>query len=130
MNRIKLLFAMSMVVLMLVACATGTKGVMVSSYELAGTTLKAGLNTAKPMCDTQQLPVDKCAQIKTIYNEGRAAYLLAGDSLAIAVETDDLVKKQAALQDYQGLATKFTKNTTDIINLLVQWGVIKKEVKK
>jgi hypothetical protein len=118
------LLAMVLVV-MLGACATGTKGKLVSSYELAGVTLKTAYNVAKPACDANQLPADKCVQIKKIYNDTRASYLLAGDSLIIAVEVDDLVKKQAALQEYQNLATQFTKNTTDLINLLVQLGVIK-----
>ncbi len=109
----------------LIGCATGTKGKLVSSYELAGTSLKMAYNVAKPACDANQLPADKCVQIKKIYNDARASYLLAGDSLILAVEIDDLVKRQVVLQDYQNLATQFTQNTSNLINLLVQLGIIK-----
>ena len=109
----------------LISCTTGTKGKLVSSYELAGVSLKTAYNVAKPACDTNQLPTDRCVQIKKIYNDARATYLLAGDSLVLAVEVDDLVKRQAALQEYQNLAGQFTQNTTNLINLLIQLGVIK-----
>lgn len=109
----------------LMGCATGTKGKLVSSYELAGTTLKMAYNVGKPACDANQLPADKCVQIKKIYNDARATYLLAGDSLILVVEIDDLVKRQAILQEYQNLAGSFTQNTSNLINLLVQLGVIK-----
>jgi hypothetical protein len=113
---------------LLAGCAAGTKGVMVSSYELAGVSLTTAKNAVKPVCDAQQLPAAKCDQIKKIYNDARSAYLLAGDSLVLAIETDDLVKRQAALSEYQALAATFTSNTTAIINLLVELGVIKKPV--
>ena len=109
----------------LMGCATGTKGKLVSSYELAGTSLKMAYNVGKPACDANQLPADKCIQIKKIYNDSRASYLLAGDYLIMAVEIDDLVKRQAVLQEYQNLAGQFTQNTSNLINLLVQLGVIK-----
>ncbi len=125
MRRFRISAVMILVLVVLAACATGTKGKLVSSYELAGTTLKAGYAVAKPACDAGQLPADRCVQLKKIYNDARATYLLAGDSLAMAIEIDDLVKKQAALQEYQSLATQFTQGTTQLINLLVQLGVIK-----
>lgn len=109
----------------LMGCATGTKGKLVSAYELGGVTLKTGYNFAKPACDAGQLPADKCIQIKKIYNDARASYLLAGDYLILAVETDDVIKRQALLQEVSDLTSKFTANTTSLINLLVQLGVIK-----
>ncbi len=125
MRKFKIIGISVLMVMILAACATGTKGKLVSSYELAGISLKAALDVAKPACDVNQLPVDKCVQIKKFYNDARSVYLLAGDSLIIAVETDNLVKRQAALQEYQNLSILFTKNTTDIINILIQLGVIK-----
>ncbi len=126
MKRKVLVGLLAMVMLVgLMGCATGTKGKLVSSYELAGTTLKMAYNVAKPACDANQLPADKCIQIKKIYNDARMTYLLAGDSLILAVEIDDLVKRQVALNEYQNLATQFTQNTSNLINLLVQLGIIK-----
>ena len=115
-----------LILLLAVGCATGTKGKLVSSYELAGISLKTAYNVAKPACEGGALLPDKCDQIKQIYNYSRAAYLLAGDVLVMAIETDDVVKRQAFLVDYQVLVNSFTANTSTLIDLLVQLGIIKK----
>lgn len=115
-------------VLLLASCATGgTKGKVVSSYELAGITLKAGYDVARPACDQGLIAPEKCIEIKEIYNEARSAYLLAGDLLITAIETEDLLKRQATLQEYQDLAELYTMNTTALFNLLVELGAMKKE---
>lgn len=108
----------------LCSCA-GVLGKTVSSYELAGITLKAAYDTAKPSCDQGALPADKCVQIKKIYNDARASYIVAGDALTLAVDATDLVKKQAALEEYTTLSTQFTKLTTNLIKLLQDLGVLK-----
>ena len=125
MRRFKISVVIFLAMVILVACATGTKGKLVSSYELAGTTLKVGYAVAKPACDTGQLPADKCVQIKKIYNDTRSAYLLAGDSLLLAIETDDLIKRQKFLEEYQRIVAQYTAGTTNLLNLLIQLGVIK-----
>ncbi len=125
MRRFRISIVMILAMVILTACATGTKGKLVSSYELAGTTLKAGYAVAKPACDAGQLPVDKCVQLKKIYNDTRGAYLLAGDYLILAIETDDLVKRQKFLEEYQGIVSQYTVGTTNLLNLLIQLGVIK-----
>ncbi len=126
MRKVRIGLVMLLVLVVLAACVTGTKTKMVSSYELAGITLTTARNTVKPACDAGQIAATRCVQIQKIYTDARTAYLLAGDSLALAVETDDLVKRQAALTEYQALAGTFTKNTGDIINLLVELGILKK----
>lgn len=109
---------------LLCACA-GTQTKAVSSYELAGITLKTAYNLARPGCDAGTIPSDKCLEIKGIYNSARASYLIAGDALAIAIEVNDLVKRQAALEEYQDAAMAFTAMTTKLIELLTKFGVIK-----
>ena len=128
-HKVLPIFLAIALLIVLSACATGTKGKLVSSYELGGITLRGAYTVVKPACDTNQIPVDKCVQAKKIYNDARSIYLLAGDALVIAVETDDLISKQAALAEYQGLVGRFTQSTTDLINLLAQLGVLKKGVK-
>ena len=125
MRRFKISVVIFLAMVILVACATGTKGKLVSSYELAGTTLKAGYGIAKPACDAGRLPVDKCIQIKKIYEDSRKSYLLAGDVLITIIETDDLVKRQKFLEEYQGIVNQYTVGTTNLLNLLIQLGVIK-----
>ena len=115
-----------LILLLAAGCATGAKGKLVSSYELAGISLKTAYNVAKPACEGGALLPDRCAQIKEIYNYSRAAYLLAGDVLIMAIETDDVVKRQAFLVEYQILVNSFTANTSTLIDLLVQLGMIKK----
>ncbi len=126
MKQLRISLVMVLVLVVLAGCAAGTKTKMVSSYELAGISLIAAHNTVKPVCVAGQLPAARCAQIEKIYIDARSAFLLAGDSLALAVETDDLIKRQAALTEYQTLAATFTRNTSDIINMLVELGILKK----
>jgi hypothetical protein len=127
MKRKTLSLAVIVLCLLLTACATGTKGKLVSSYELAGVTLKAGYDIAKPACDQGLIKPEDCAQIKGLYMAARATYVLAGECLILAIETDDLAKRQANLEDYQKLATMFTEATTKLINTLVELNLIKKE---
>jgi len=97
----------------------------VTAYELAGITLKAAYDTAKPSCDSGALTAERCAQVKKIYNEARSSYILAGDALLIAVDVSDMVKRQAKLEEYQTLTNQVTKLTTQILKLLQEWKVIK-----
>jgi hypothetical protein len=112
--------------LALSACAItgGAKSKVVSSYELAGITLKAGYDIAKPACDQGLLKPEDCAQIKGLYMAARATYVLAGECLILAIETDDLLKRQASLDDYQKLAVMYTDATTKLINTLVELKLI------
>ncbi len=129
MRKVRLAIGLMLMVAVLAACATGTQTKMVSAYELAGISLTAARNTVKPACDAGQIAAVRCAQMQKIYTDAKTAYIMAGDSLALAIETSDMVKRQVALAEYQTLSATFTKNTTDIINLLIELGVIKKEVK-
>lgn len=115
-------------VLLLTGCA-GVLGKTVSGYELTGITLKAAFDTAKPSCDQGVIPADKCVQIKTIYNEARLVYIMAGDALILAVDIQDLTKRQAKLEEYNALSGQVAKLTTQLINLLNQYGVLKGGVK-
>ncbi len=116
--------ALILMVAFLCSCA-GVLGKTVSGYELAGITLKAAYDTAKPSCDQGVLPADKCVQIKAIYNDARASYFLAGEALLLAVDITDLAKRQAKLEEYTTLSTKFTQLTTKLIKLLQDLGVVK-----
>lgn len=117
-------FALILIIAFLCSCA-GVLGKTVSGYELAGITLKAAYDTAKPSCDQGALPVDKCIQIKAIYNDARSSYILAGEALLLAVDITDLAKRQAKLEEYTTLSTKVTQLTTKLIKLLQDLGVIK-----
>ena len=109
-------------------CA-GVLGKTTSGYELTGLTLKMAYDTAKPSCEQGILPADKCVQIKTIYNDARVVYMLAGDALILAVDIQDLAKRQAKLEEYNGLVTQVGKLTTNLITLLNQLGLMKGGVK-
>jgi hypothetical protein len=111
-------------VLLLSGCA-GVLGKTTSGYELAGITLKAAYDTAKPSCEQGIIPADKCVQLKTIYNEARLVYIMAGDALVLAIDIQDLTKRQAKLEEYNSLTTQLTKLTTSLIGLLNQLGLLK-----
>ena len=109
----------------LLGCATTTTNKVVSSYELAGVILKTGYVMGKSACESGGLPVDKCTQMKTIYNNARTAYVSAGDAIIVAFLLDDIVKQQEALDTYVQLSVTFTKFTNELIALLRELKVIK-----
>ena len=115
-------------IFLMTGCA-GVLGKTTSGYELTGLTLKMAYDTAKPSCEQGILPADKCVQIKTIYNDARVVYMLAGDALILAVDIQDLAKRQAKLEEYNGLVTQVGKLTTNLITLLNQLGLMKGGVK-
>ena len=109
----------------LVACAGGWGNQAVGTYELMGTTLKVAHDTVRPGCDSGTLPADKCARFKEYYQKGRISYLLAGDTLAIAILTEDAVKRNSIFVEYNDLLTQYLRLTQDAIKLGVEMGVIK-----
>jgi len=104
-------------------CA-GTRGKVVSSYELAGTILKAAYDVAKPACDTGTLSAEDCAKIKDCYNQARQYYIIAGDVLILALETEEITQKQADLEEYQKLVNLYTESMSKMLKMLVDLGVI------
>lgn len=113
-----------LIILLLTGCA-GVLGKTTSGYELAGLSLKMAYDTAKPSCEQGILPADKCTQIKTIYNDARVVYMLAGDALILAIDTTDLAKRQAKLEEYSTLSLQVAKLTTNLVKLLQDLGLVK-----
>lgn len=115
------------VLLLLVVCGCqgGFWSKSVSVYELAGISLRAAHDVARPACDSGQISKENCDQIKKVYSDARSSYLLAGDVLVSAIEASDAVKRQAFLEEYGSLSAQFTKLTGDIFDLLVKLGVLK-----
>ena len=79
----------------------------------------------KSACESGGIPVDKFAQMKTIYNNARTTYVSAGDAIIVAFLLDDIVKQQEALDTYVQLSVTFTKFTNELIALLRELKVIK-----
>jgi len=112
-----------LLIISILGCA-GSKGKIVSSYELAGAMLKTAYQVAKPACDSGTLSTEDCAKVKQTYNQARASYLLAGDLLVLAMETEDLASRQATLEEYQELANTYTRELGELIRLLTALGIL------
>src|SRR4030042_3202223 len=81
--------------LALFACATPWQDTMVKGYEAAGILGKTYYSVAKSNCEivppatAPVLDAAKCEQLKKLNNDCRKAYLLAGDSLTLAIERSE-----------------------------------------
>lgn len=97
----------------------------VTSYEGLAIGMKTSFNIAKPLCDNGTLKAEDCIQIKDIYNQARLAYLTAGDTLALAIITEDAVKQQTIYKEFQTLSDRFVKLSGSMVDLLVKLNVLK-----
>ena len=115
--------------LVLFACATPWQDNMTKGYEAAGIMGKTYYSIAKSSCEAvppavPALPADKCEQLKKINNDARKAYLLAGDSLILAIETDDAIQQQTLLTQYNTLLASFNKVLIQFVTLLREYKVL------
>jgi len=115
---------------MLFACATPWQDTMVKGYEAAGIMGKTYYSIAKSNCEivppatAPALDAAKCEQLKKINNDARKAYLLAGDSLILAIEATDAVQQQTLLTQYNTLLASFNKVMLQLVTLLREYKVL------
>jgi hypothetical protein len=110
---------------------------MVKGYEAAGIMGKTYYSIAKSNCEiippatAPFLPADRCEQLKKINNDAQKAYLLAGNSLILAIEADDAIQQQTLLAQYNTLLASFNKVLLQFVTLLRDYQVLgqAKEVK-
>ena len=101
-------------------CATPWQVKTTTGY-LAGSVGLSAVNKAYvPPCEDQTLPLDRCTQLKKIYNDTRASYIAAGNTLILAMTTVDATQKDILLEQYPILWERFSALTAEIIALIQQ----------
>ena len=124
MRQIKLILIL-VVLLFLCACA-GWRGNTVTSYETGGKTLNLYKAQAQKACDQKLVTPDNCAKLKASYNAAYKPFILAGDALAAAIETDDTIQQDTWKIQYQVLIETYTRILLQFIEMGYDLGIFSK----
>ena len=125
MRKIRLIFIALLVLLVLIACA-GWQNKTTAAYKAAGTLGTTYYQMAKPSCDQNLLPVDKCAMLKKINNDARLIYIKAGNVLKLAINATDAVQTQQLLSQFNMLMAQFNLVMADFVKMLIDYKIIQK----
>ena len=124
MRKFKILSVLLLCILLASCASWQTK--TTAAYKAVGTLGATYYEMAKPSCDQNLLPVDKCAMLKKVNNEARSIYIKAGNVLKLAIATTDAVQTQELLGQFNYLMAMFNLVMADFVNLLIEYKIIQK----
>ncbi len=111
-----------------VSCAGPWQKKYTAAYELAGVAPTIVCNKTQEICKTpNQITIkpEQCVQLKKTCNDARAVYVLTGDALDSAVETDDAIAKNEFLKRYSELSAQYSGLVGGIIQVGINLKLIK-----
>jgi hypothetical protein len=116
---------LAMVLLFIVGCA-GWRGAAVANYEMGAKTLNLYKAQAVKACDTKLVTPENCQELKDAYNKASKPYILAGDALNAAIETNDAIQQNSWKLKYEELINSYTTILLEFINIGYDLGIFKK----
>ena len=125
-----ILMVLTMILMSLTSCSPSWKKNTTAGYEITGTTISETYTSAKMLCDSGTIKQEDCTKIKEIYNKVRDSYLVAGNALTIAINTDDQGLKNQNLIAYTNALNDVAKFLPELIRLAQTLGAnTSKEIK-
>ncbi len=108
------------VLLSCVSCASNApwRKATVTTFELVGATVEQTKPTVEVLYANKSLNDAKLAQIKEIYNKAIVIYGKAGQALKLAGQTEDVIKRDALLSEYEKLLAEFKSLSLEIYKLI------------
>jgi hypothetical protein len=102
------------------ACASDTawRKATVTTYEIAGDGLTVAKDTAIVLNGQKVLSDAQLQRTKNIYDQARKIYIAMGETLKLAGATEDAVKKNELLAQYDALLLRFKALSIDIYALV------------
>ncbi len=102
------------------ACATDTawRKATVTTYEIAGDGVGIAKDTAIVLNSQKILSDAQLQKAKNIYNQAQKIYVAMGETLKLAGKTEDAVKKNELLAQYDALLQRFKALSIDIYALV------------
>ena len=125
MRKIKLFIILALILIFAIGCA-GWRGAAVANYETGSKTLKLYKDQAAKACDTKLVTPENCQKLKDAYNKARKPYVLAGDALNAAIETEDAVQQNTWKLRYEELINSYTTILLEFINVGYDVGIFTK----
>jgi len=114
-------FVISIILCFLLAgCASNApwRKATVTTFELLGTTAEQIRPTVEVLYANKVISDAKLAQIKEIYNRAIIIYGKAGQALKLAGQTEDIIKRNALLSEYEKLLLEFKNQSVEIHKLI------------
>ncbi len=111
------------VVLMIcVACASNIpwRKATVTTFELVGATAEQTRPVAETLYAGKVISEADLAKVKKIYNDAVVIYAKAGAALKLAGQTEDAVKRDALLAEYEKLLAEFKTQSLEIYKLITK----------
>ncbi len=107
---------------LLAGCASNApwRKATVTTFELVGATIEQIKPTVEVLYANKAISDAKLAQIKEIYNKAVIIYGKAGRALKLAGQTEDVIKRDALLSEYEKLLTEFKSLSLEIHKLITQ----------
>jgi hypothetical protein len=90
----------------------------VTTYEIAGDGLTVAKDTAIVLNGQKVLSDAQLQRAKNIYDQARKIYIAMGETLKLAGKTEDAVKKNELLAQYDSLLQRFKVLSIDIYALV------------
>ncbi len=102
-------------------CATW-KSEMTWAYKATGTLGESYRITAQGYCEQKLLTSEVCAKLQTLKNNARAIWIQAGNVLKLAIATEDAIKRQELLTQYNALLAQFNQIFAEFVKLQQKGG--------
>ncbi len=107
---------------LLAGCASDTawRKATVTTYELVGATIEQTRPTAEGLDANKVISDATLAKIKDFYNRAIIIYGKAGKALKLAGQTEDVIKRDALLSEYEKLLAEFKSLSLEIYKLITK----------
>ncbi len=128
MKRVRNVLPLLLVLVLLSACASGIawRKSAVTSYELAGIGLGHSVETANYLLSINAITAEQHLKFMALYGKAKSAYITAGNALITASATDDTIKRDALLEEYDKLLNSYKDLAYEVYALVKQFQMIKK----
>jgi len=122
MRRVKFVLPLLLVLVLLSACASQTpwRKATVTSYEVGAIGLAEVKYDADYLLSMDLITAAQHSQVIGLYDKAKAAYITAGGVLKAAVNVDDIIKRDALLEEYDKIITDFKQLAYEINALVAQ----------
>ena len=113
-------FILILIVPILFACTSETpwRKVSVETYELLGIGIKSSQDIALSLKASGVITDEQLAKIKVTYNQARAVYIKAGETLKLAGQVASSAERDKLLAEYSTLLANFKNLAQQVYDMI------------
>lgn len=122
MGKIRFISLIILALVLTVSCATWKKST-VTTYEGIGMVLNVTGEKIVEAYKNKLITRQQYEEIRNIFNKVATTYIAAGDALAIAIGTEDVIARERHLEAYLNLIKEYHALLSDLIKLADELGI-------